>query len=894
MIGIRSRSPYLVLVAGVAFFAVLLLLVTGGARAEGDAEPPSLAARGSEVWSASMRVGVSRGLTGYSTVSERPVGALSADAFVWRNATYRVTNILYNRSRGDAEAWNVLIDFTPALPEGIECLALQLGDSWLNLADGRGNNRQFFWYGVDLDWRVGVAVPVRLREFPEAFEARAIDGWGNNANQPELGTADSTLLRRAGVSYEYGLTAAPPSDLPGARLLSNVLSAQSEPTLNSAQATDMVWQWGQFLDHDISLTPERAPTERLSILVPRGDPIFDPFRSGARTISFNRSEFDPITGTGPDNPRDQVNKITAFIDASNVYGSDARRTSALRTNDGTGRLRTSGSGRLLPYNADRLANDDGGSARRGLFFAGDVRANEHVGLTALHTLFVREHNRLAAAIASENRELTGHEIFELARKIVGAQMQAITYHEFLPLLLGTEALEPYDGYDSEVDPSISNEFSTAAYRFGHTMLSPSLLLVDRFGDEREVSLLEAFFNPSMLMEEGISGLLRGLVRQQAQAVDPLVVDEIRNLLFGPPGSPGRDLAALNIQRGRDHGLPDHNTTRSAYGLAPARTFADVSSDPDAQDALERAYGDVGDLDLWVGGLAEDHMPGSMIGETFRTIIAEQFQRLRDGDRYWFENDPYFLANPGLLQEVRATTLADVVRRNTPIGDEFPDNVFGGPAPAISLEAATSPIVEGSAAIFTLRRTGVTATALSVSVRIAETGATLSGAPALTSEVTFGRGERSTTLTLPTDDNASVDDESTVSATVAAAGGYEVGADANSAAIIVQDNDSEEIRLASGLSSFEWVGLDGISVGEALRGVGEDAGISGAVTAVYEWDEASGSWFAFFPGLGRVLRINTLTALRTGRTYWVYTTEPSSWRFASGAGGDSSDADDRDG
>ena len=187
MIGIRSRSPYLVLVAGVAFFAVLLLLllVSGGARAEGDAEAPSVAARGSEVWSASMRVGSSRGLTGYSTISDRTVGALSTDAFAWRDTSYRVTNILYNRSRGDAEAWNVLIDFTPALPEGIECLALQLGDSWLNLADGRGNNRQFFWYGVELDWRVGVAVPVRLREFPQGFEARAIDGWGNNADQPD-------------------------------------------------------------------------------------------------------------------------------------------------------------------------------------------------------------------------------------------------------------------------------------------------------------------------------------------------------------------------------------------------------------------------------------------------------------------------------------------------------------------------------------------------------------------------------------------------------------------------------------------------------------------------------------------------------------------------------------
>ena len=577
-----------------------------------------------------------------------------------------------------------------------------------------------------------------------------------------------------------------------------------------------------------------------------------------------------------------------------MYGSDARRTRALRTNDGTGRLNTSSSGRFLPYNEDRFANDDGGTARRGLFLAGDVRANEQVGLTALHTLFVREHNRLAAAIASEHRELTGNEIFELARKIVGAQMQAITYNEFLPLLLGEGALEPYEGYDSEVDPSISNEFSTAAYRFGHTMLSPSLLLVDRFGDEWEVSLADAFFNPSLLMEEGISGLLRGLGRQQAQAIDPLVVDDIRNLLFGPPGSPGRDLAALNIQRGRDHGIPDYNTTRSAYGLAPARSFADVTSDPDAQDALERVYGDVEYLELWVGGLAEDHAPASMIGETFHTIIAEQFQRLRDGDRYWFEHDPYFLANPGLLEELRGTTLADVVRRNTPIGEELPDNVFGGPAPAISIEAVTSPIVEGAAAIFTLRRTGVTATALSVGVRITESGATLSGAQTLASEVTFRRGERSVTLTLPTDDDAIVSEGSTVSVIVAEAGGYEVGADANVAAIIVEDNDSEEIRLASGLSSFQWLGVDGVSVSEALRGVGGDTGISAAVTGVYAWDEASGSWFAFFPSLERVPSINTLTALRSGRSYWIQTTEPVTWIVATGAGVGSSEADDLDG
>ena len=217
------------------------------------------------------------------------------------------------------------------------------------------------------------------------------------------------------------------------------------------------------------------------------------------------------------------------------------------------------------------------------------------------------------------------------------------------------------------------------------MLSPTLLHIDERGRTRDFSLAEAFFNPALVEEHGISGFLRGLATQPAQEIDLLLVDEVRNVLFGAPGAPPRDLAALNIQRNRDHGLPDYNSARIAYGLPPARTFAAVSSAPNVQGALNRAYRSIDKLDLWAGGLAEDHVPGAMLGETFRAILADQFRRLRDGDRYWYERDPYFLANPGLLAELRATTLADVIRRNTPIGDEIPDRVFGPP-----LEVATEP------------------------------------------------------------------------------------------------------------------------------------------------------------------------------------------------------------
>ena len=863
--------------------ALGLLLAPAMASAQGETAS-SILVPGGDVWSATMTVGNNRGLLGYSTLSERRVGALSTSLFSWRGREYTVTNIVYNRTRGAAQAWDVLVDFWPPLPREVESLALQLGDQWLNLTDAQGGTRQFVWYGVEFNWRFRDEIPVRLREFPEAFSPRSIDGRDNNRFNPEWGMADTRLLRRAGVSLGYAMSSEPPSDLPGTRFISNALSAQAELTVNVVAATDMVWQWGQFLDHDITFTPEGASGETMRIPIPRGDPVFDPFRSGLRTMPFNRSAFDPATGGSPEDPRAQVNTITAFIDASNVYGSGLARTLALRTNDGTGRLKTSSGGRLLPYNADGIEND--GGTRRDLFVAGDLRSNEQVGLTALHTLFVREHNRLADDIAAEHPDMSGQEIFELARKIVGAQMQVITYREFLPVVLGHGALGPYEGYDPEVDPTITNEFSAAAYRFGHTMLSSNLLRVDDSGEEYAIPLRTAFFNPSFVADHGISGLLRGLTRQQAQRVDALLVDDVRNLLFGPPGGPGRDLAALNIQRGRDHGLADYNTVRAAYGMSPAATFAEVTSEASVVDSLVSTYSEIGLLDLWVGGLAEDPLPKAMLGETFHTILVDQFIRLRDGDRYWFENDPYFLANPTLLSELRATTLATIIRRNTSITDGIPDNVFGGPPPPppprISVVAATSPVTEGVPAIFTLRRTGATDERLTVTVRLTETGTMLPVRQGPTEEVTFEAGRETATLTLATVADSVMEAGSTVSVTISDAEGYEADEDANAASVAVNDNDSVEIELHRTWTVFEWPGFDSIAVADALR----EGALLDKVIVVYQWDESAQTWLAFSPGLEDVSALNTLTTFERGRIYWVAVSEPVTWTFATGQLADS--------
>ena len=821
-------------------------------------------------------------ILGFGGFDRRDTGAISHSAFSWRGTSYRVTNLFYNQSPRTADSWSVVIEISPALPLGPDhfgSLTLRLGDLWLNLADGQGNGRQFFWYDIDLSWNRGDVIEVGLREFPRGFEARSITGWGNNLLRPELGMAETQLLRKAAVEFDFAMSGSMTEELPDARTVSNLLHRQIETTPNAALATDMLWQWGQFLDHDISLTPSTITSSRASIPIPRGDPVFDPFGTGLRTFTFDRSVFDPDTGTAPDSPREQMNLVTAFIDASNVYGSSNSRALALRLYDGSGRLKTTNNGLFLPRNPSGLENDDGGRSRPGLFLAGDIRVNEQVVLTAMHTLFVREHNRLAVEIVAEHPELTGQEIFELARKIVGAQMQVITYQEFLPLLLGPDAIGPYTSYDPMVDPRVANEFSTASFRVGHTMLSPRLVMIDEEDESDEVSLAESFFNTSMVRDEGIEAFLRGVSTQLAQEIDLALVDEIRNMLFGPPGSSGRDLAALNIQRGRDHGLPSYNIVRGAYGLAPAESFADIASDLEVQQALKLAYGDVEQIDLWSAGLAEDHVPGAMVGETFRTIIADQFRRLRDGDRFWFENDPYLLSNPALLAEVRATTLADIIRRNTIIGGDLPDNVFGGGLPTIGVVSSVKSIEEGGSAHFRLTRSGPTTRTLAVEVQISESGAVLNSETETTMWARFEVGQHEASISVQTANDASAEIDSTIHITVGESDAHKVSANSATAELLVLDNDSLDLRLDPGLNSIQWTGEDSVDMMTALSDIGEP---SEHTLAIYWWDDEAQRWLAFFPalesspGLGRV---NTLRTLDAGQTYLIRTAEAVVWRIA---------------
>ena len=520
-----------------------------------------------------------------------------------------------------------------------------------------------------------VLPPALPASFVLPTEFRTVDGSGNNQANSAWGTPDKPFRRLAPNGYADGLSEPAGTTRPSARVVSNAVAAQQNPRPNRRGASDMLWQWGQFLDHDLDETPAADPAEAFPIAVPTGDPQFDPTSTGTVTMGLNRSAYETAAGV-----REQKSAITAWIDASQVYGSDAVRAAGLRANDGTGRLKTSTSdhGDLLPLNTGGLTNVPPGPE---FFVAGDVRVNEQVGLIAIHTLFMREHNFWADLYHTANPDADDEEVYQFARMIVGAEMQAITYREFLPVLLGPGALAPYRGYKATVDPTISNEFATAAYRLGHSLLSPTLLRLDAQKQEiaaGNLSLAASFFQPQHVTEEGIDVIMRGLTNGRAQELDEWIIDDVRNFLFGAPGAGGLDLASLNIQRGRDHGLPTFAAMRAALKLRPVTRFEDVNRNRAVVTELDNAYESPADIDLWIGGLAEADRAGSMVGETFHRILVDQFLRLRDGDRFWYEK----ILSKEMVRMINAQTLSVIIRRNTGIlGSEIPNNAFLAPARA---------------------------------------------------------------------------------------------------------------------------------------------------------------------------------------------------------------------
>jgi hypothetical protein len=523
---------------------------------------------------------------------------------------------------------------------------------------------------------------------------RPITEIGNNIANPTEGTAGTDLLRLSPADYADGISAPSLPDDPSARVVSDLLNNQADPnnptqdlnTVDQNSLSDFGYAWGQFIDHDMDLTPTTSGQfDNIA-----ADPN-DPSQMGTQT--FERSTYDPTTGTSTSNPRQQVNAVTSYLDLSQVYGSTDVVADALRTHSG-GLLKTS-PGNMLPYNnltyftqaqldALNMANDAQAVPSTSLFAAGDVRANENVELTALQTLFVRNHNRIANELHQEHPDWSDEKLYQEARKINIAEYQMITYKYYLSDLLGANAIPAYTGYNPNVDAAIATEFSTVAFRFGHSLLSGNIERqgnngLDIAGDptgDAALSLATDFFDPNVLNPNGvidpltghvstnIDAILKGDADGNANADDLLAINEVRNLLFANGGltDNGQDLIARDIQRARDDGIGSYNDVRAALGLPRVTSFAQITSNVQVQKELQQAYGSVDKIDPFEGGLAEDHLPGSDMGPLFTKILVNQFTRLRDGDRFFYLNETWNADELNILHQ--ADTLGKVIEANT--------------------------------------------------------------------------------------------------------------------------------------------------------------------------------------------------------------------------------------
>lgn len=487
--------------------------------------------------------------------------------------------------------------------------------------------------------------------------------------------------------------------LPSARLVSTSLIS-TDVIEQDSEITHMVMQWGQFLDHDLDHSLPSVSSESWDGIdckktcdfsppcYPIEVPDKDPRITNRRCIDFVRSSSTCGSGMtsvffGKIVPREQINQLTSYLDASQVYGYSEQFSRDLRNisleGEDSGYLREGvhfpNQKSMLPF----ASPTDGIDCRRNLeessvncFTAGDIRVNEQVGLLSMHTIWMREHNRIASFFNEINPHWTGEQIYQEARKIVGAMMQHITYKQWLPHIIGKEGMDlmgEYKAYDPSVNPSISNEFASAALRFGHSLINPVLHRLNwnfETIEQGHLPLHKAFFAPwRVVYEGGVDPLLRGLFTVPAKLKKPEqnLNSDLTERLFTTAHAVSLDLAAINIQRARDHAIPSYQAYRKFCNLPTSDTFESLKdiTNQNVKTKLKEIYGSPDNIDVWAGGILEDQMPGARVGPLFRCLLIEQFKKLRDGDRFYYENPSIF--KPEQLAQIKQTTLGRVLCDN---------------------------------------------------------------------------------------------------------------------------------------------------------------------------------------------------------------------------------------
>ncbi|KAH9520004.1 hypothetical protein Btru_071458 [Bulinus truncatus] len=520
------------------------------------------------------------------------------------------------------------------------------------------------------------------------------DGTCHNLANPTFGMAGAVFRRLLPPRYEDDdgqtprLTGVDGAPLPSPRTVS--ATVHENESQRSNQGTMMLMQWAQFLDHDVSFSPDRDHMKccsddlvfsgELHRDVRKGGPCFpiivDKNDHYFKDVSSRCLEFKRSPGVyDSHNVRQQYNQASSWIDASHIYGTTRRDARKLRSlKNGKLRVENIGGHEFLPEDEDSTDKTCFRQEKGDYCFkAGDTRVNQFPGLTALHTIFVRYHNQVCDRLRAVHPRWKDGRLYNVARRVVIAVIQKISYGQFMRQILGPIAAEfdLHPGavkfvYDETVDPTLTNVFSTAAYRFGHSMIKDSLTI-----DGKVVKTGKLFMRPRYVLES-LPGLVRALIDEKCEKTDRYYSQGMTDRLFEKPNDPtsGRDIVSINIQRGRDHGLPPYNEWRELFGLK-RKSFNDMGS-----KRYRKVYSSPDDIDLYSGGVNEESLKGAMVGQLFATILTKQFRDLKFGDRFWFENqDDETSFSKGQIHEILKITLSKVICHTVPGFKKIQPNVF---------------------------------------------------------------------------------------------------------------------------------------------------------------------------------------------------------------------------
>jgi Ca2+-binding RTX toxin-like protein len=558
-----------------------------------------------------------------------------------------------------------------------------------------------------------------------------------------------------------------------ARAISNIMGAQEADLGKNAAGSNIFFMaFGQYFDHGLDFLAKGGNGK----IIIDGADAYGPMGQPANFADITRG-----TQTGVDENGDPLhtNKTSVFVDQNQAYGSHKLVGEFLRESDGNGGFGShlfSGAAdpmapgfKLLPtlreiilHHIDEgtefsngqtlleayptLLNGDGtvnataaaalasnfmGSgqnllidANRGVsvldhFIAGDGRTNENISLTAMHTVWARNHNFHVENLEAAGFTGTPTEIYEAAKMLNEAEYQRVVFTEFADHLIGGikgDGDHGFKEHNPDADPRISHEFAAAVYRVGHSLISDTLTVLDADGQPIEVRLIDAFLNPASYASHGVGNILGGTVGQQAEEIDFNIVDAVRNDLVGTRA----DLFAFNVARGWDVGLGTLNQVRAglaasadgyvqeavsyAGNLSPYTSWEDFQARNGLSDAViaqfKAAYPDlvldaadiaafvdvnpditlvggntvkgIDRVDLWVGGLAETHINGGQVGQTFWVVLQEQFDRLQEADEFYYIDR---FDNFDLYQgEFEASNFAGILARNTGLTN-LPEDIF---------------------------------------------------------------------------------------------------------------------------------------------------------------------------------------------------------------------------